>query len=353
MAMIQKRTLKDGSTRWKAIIRRKGFPVRTRTFRTHAQAAAWAKRLEVGILDGRAPADRAAELRTVNDVIDEYIQQVLPPLSQREREKRLVHLKWWSERLGQVPLVAFRRAMVGEALAALEAGETPSGWPAAPATCNRYLASLRHAFSFAMKDLEWVPTNPLSRMGRREPRGRVRFLNEAERDALLEACRESRDPSLYSLVVLAISTGARQGELMGLRWRDVDFQRGVAVLHDTKNRERRALPLEGEALRVLRERARLRHIDGDRIFRDAKGRPQFPKQAWLRAVEKAGIEDFRFHDLRHTAASYLAMSGATVAEIAEILGHKTLAMVKRYAHLTDQHTSGVVARMNQRYLPER
>ncbi len=78
---------------------------------------------------------------------------------------------------------------------------------------------------------------------------------------------------------------------------------------------------------------------------------RFPKEAFAGALKRAGIRDFRFHDLRHTAASYLAMSGATLSEIAEILGHKTLAMVKRYAHLTEQHTSGVVARMNRRFLP--
>ena len=78
---------------------------------------------------------------------------------------------------------------------------------------------------------------------------------------------------------------------------------------------------------------------------------RFPREAFTGALKRAGIHGFRFHDLRHTAASYLAMSGATLSEIAEILGHKTLAMVKRYSHLTEQHTSGVVARMNQRNLP--
>ncbi len=318
MPMIQKRTLKDGSARWKAVIRRKGVPKRSRTFRTRAQAAAWAKRAEVRILDGRAPADPGEERRTVNDVIDEYMQRVLPGFGPRDRRKRLTHLKWWSDRLGEVRLVTLRRAMVGDALRALERGESPSGKPAAAATRNRYLATLRHAFSFAMKDLEWIPTNPLSRMGTREPRGRVRFLEEPERDRLLEACRESRSSRLYPIVLLAIATGARQGELLGLRWRDIDFERGVAVLHHTKNRERRAVPLEGEALSVLKELAQVRRIDSDRVFANGKGRVTFPRQAWTKALEGAELENFRFHDLRHTAASYLAMSGATLAEIAEL-----------------------------------
>lgn len=351
MAMIQKRTLKDGSLRWRAVIRRKGFPKRSRTFRTQAQAKAWAKRMEVQILDGRVPPDRAEDRRTVDEVIAEYVRQVVPAYPRKDREKRVRHLEWWSKRVGSVPLTAFRRSMVREGLRALERGGGPSGKPLAPATRNRYLATLRHAFTFARTDLEWISTNPLSRMGQTEPRGRVRFLDDAERERLLEAGQESRDPRLYPLVILAISTGARNSELMSLRWPDVDFERRLAILHDTKNGERRAIPLEGEAMRVLREFARLRRIDSDLVFASPRGRTRFPRGSWKRAVQRAGLEDFRFHDLRHTAASYLAMSGATLAEIAEVLGHKTLAMVKRYAHLTDQHTSGVVARMNERFLP--
>jgi integrase len=102
---------------------------------------------------------------------------------------------------------------------------------------------------------------------------------------------------------------------------------------------------------VLQEAARVRRLDTDLVLADRKGKAVFPRAAWEAALKRAKIEDFRFHDLRHTAASYLAMSGATPSEIAAVLGHKTLAMVKRYAHLTEQHTSTVVARMNEEYLP--
>jgi len=355
MAMIQKTTLKDGTLRWKATVRRKGVPKRSRTFRTRAQAKGWAKRVEVEILDGRTPSSAEEERRTVDDLIEVYTQTVVTARTGRDRQRRHQQLEWWSSRLGGVRLIDLRRSMVADSLRALEHGASPSGRPLAPATCNRYLATLRHAFSYAMKELEWIPTNPLSRMLRTEPRGRVRFLSDDERSRLLEACKKSTLRNLYPLVLLAISTGARQTELLSLRWSDIDLDRQVAVLQHTKNGDRRALPLQGEALRVLqelRDRAGT-DTDADHVFFGRKGPtlPQpFPTNAWKRALEKAEIEDLRFHDLRHTAASYLAMSGATLAEIAEILGHKTLAMVKRYAHLTDQHTSRVVARMNERYL---
>jgi len=166
----------------------------------------------------------------------------------------------------------------------------------------------------------------------------------------LAACRESRSPDLYLAVVLALSTGARQQEILGLKWKDVDLERKVAVLHETKNGERRVLPLAGVALEMLRERKQETSRSDDLIFpgRTDKTQPVDLRTPFETALKKAQIEDFRWHDLRHSAASYLAMNGASLAEIAEILGHKTLAMVKRYAHLSEQHTASVVERMNER-----
>ncbi len=116
-----------------------------------------------------------------------------------------------------------------------------------------------------------------------------------------------------------------------------------------ENQERRVIFFPRQAGEVLREMARTPHISGY-VFANRQGKPTFPAKAWQAALRAAQIDDFRYHDLRHSAASYLAMSGATLAEIAEVLGHKTLQMVKRYAHLTEQHTADVVERMAERFL---
>ncbi len=350
MARIEKRALSDGSARYKAIIRRKNHPLKTKTFRTRAQAAAWAKRVEVMILDHKAIPTWEADRHTVADLIDRYIEEILPrkPRSFREGNRQL---HWWKDQLGSYSLAAVTPALLSEHRDKLSEGKTPSGTARQPATVNRYIAALSHAFSVATKEWGWMEVNPVSKLGKlKEPRGRVRFLSDDERKSLLEACKESSDARLYLLVVLAVSTGARKGELLGLRWPDIDLKRGVAVLHQTKNDERRALPLTGLALEILSERSKVRRLDTDLVFANAKGQPTFPRKAWEEALSAAEIEDFRFHDLRHSAASYLAMSGATLAEIAEVLGHRTLAMVKRYSHLTEQHTSAVVARMNAKFI---
>jgi integrase len=156
-------------------------------------------------------------------------------------------------------------------------------------------------------------------------------LDDDDRLKLLQACKESPNPLLYPCVVLALSTGMRQAEQMELVWSDINLKDGFLILHETKNGERRRVTLAGASLELLKEHNKVRRLD---------------TKLFLNAMEAAEITDFKWHDLRHCTASYLAMNGASLAEIAEVLGHKTLSMVKRYAHLSDGHVSNVVASMN-------
>ena len=191
-----------------------------------------------------------------------------------------------------------------------------------------------------------------------EPPGRARYLSDDERDRLIAACEESRCKILAPMVKFALFTGCRQGELIGLRWRDVDWhRRQLALVGDdgtrhTKNRQGRSVALSASAIAVLRDLKKHRRTDTDRVFAGRNGRAVFPRGSFVEAVKRAGLEDFRFHDLRHTFASYLLMSGASLAELAEALGHKTLAMVKRYAHLSRAHAASVVDRMDARLIDE-
>jgi integrase len=211
-----------------------------------------------------------------------------------------------------------------------------------PATVVRYLAVLGHLLSVAATDWQWLEDNPMRKVRKpSEPRGRVRFLSDEERKRLLSACRESDNPVLYPAVVLALSTGMRKGELRGLTWADVDMRGRRITPHETKNNERRMVSLVGHAMEAVR--AIPRRIDTPLRFPGPNKHKSMDLRApWEAALKRAGISDFRWHDLRHSTASYLAMNGASLAEV---LGHKTLAMVKRYSHLSEAHTSGVVERM--------
>lgn len=194
-----------------------------------------------------------------------------------------------------------------------------------------------------------------------EPRGRVRFLSDdvvedgetvlGERSRLLLNCETAKSEHLLTIVVLALSTGMRLNEIRYLTWSVVDVQRHRNTLYETKNRDVRVLPLLGRALEMLSEqKQRLRPLNTDLVFPSSNdsSKPIDITKAWRTVPVRAKISDFKFHDLRHSAASYLAMSGATPNEISEVLGHRTLQMVKRYSHLSEVHTAKVIGKMNHR-----
>jgi integrase len=351
MAEIQRRVGKYGKVTFRVRVRIAGRPQQSKSFERLTDAREWAVTRESAVREGQHFPIRGARRRTVADLIARYDDEILPAYSAKEQRERRSKLVWWKAELGaDRPVVDIAPADISECRSRL-ARKGPSGRPTSPGTQNRYLTVLKHVFAKARREWQWVTDNPVVQVeARKEPRGRDRYLSTEERARLLTACRASSDPRLYSIVVVALGTGARRGELLALSWSDVDFQARRAVVLG-KNGERRGLALAGQAFDELRQIGRVRRIGVASVFAAAHGRlAWFPEKEWRRALEAAEIENFRFHDLRHTFASYLAMSGATLAELAEALGHKTLAMVKRYAHLTEQHTSGVVERMTKKFL---
>lgn len=339
MATFRARQNKKRQVRWQAQVRRKGHPPVTATLSTKTGAMAWAKRLEVAMETDRLLPGMEATKHTLNEAIDRYLSRGLTDLVPRARQSRKHHLEFWRGKLGAHTLANLTPVSIADTLdGLLERG-------VAPPTTNRYLASLSVVLELCCRELEWMETNPVRRVKRqKENPGRLRYLSLDEKDRLLAACQESKDSRLYPLVLFAMFTGARKGELLGLRWADVDALDLSAVLNKTKNRDRRTLHFPGPLGETLREMSRTPHISGY-LFASIHGKPTFPRKAWHHAVEQAEIEDFTFHGLRHTAASYLAMNGANLADIAEVLGHRSLSMTKRYAHLSKSHTKAVTASM--------
>lgn len=354
---ISKRARADGTVRYRAQVRVLGHEARSNTFSTRKAAKTWAEKEQDRLRDLRPGVDPSA---TLGDAIDRYLREDVPKLA--DHKARTAHLEWWRGELGTVRLVDLTAAAISEKLYKLEQTPTTKGnrkVKRAPGTINRYHASLSALLKVAAKRWHWIPENPARGVMRHtESRGRNRWLNDDERKALLAACRASRWPGLRPLVLLALATGARQGELLWLTWDRVDLKAGTAYLAETKNSDPRTLYIRGPALEALKEWGKVRRLDSPLVFPAAKakrrqdGKPVNPeprpfefRKHWERAVQDAGLVDFRFHDLRHSAASYLAMNGASLVEIAAVLGHRTMQMVKRYSHLADEHTASVVERM--------
>lgn len=349
MAYIQEREQQDGSISFRVQVRLKGFPMQTASFSRKTDAKKWGQQTEAAIREGRHFKTSAAKKHILSEVIDRYMHDILPMKPKSEKKQR-AQLIWWKEQLGDYSLADLTSSLIAEKRDFLAKGITYRGDTRSPATVVRYLAALSHACTIAVKEWGWLESNPVLKITKpREARGRVRFLSDEERKRLLETTKKSKSPFLHLAFVFAISTGARKSEIFNLQWKNVDLHRGVITLHETKNGERRVLPLKGYALELLKKHASVRRIDSNLVFPSSDpARPVDVRAAWEKALKEADISDYKWHDNRHSAASYLAMNGASLAEIAEVLGHKTLQMVKRYAHLSDAHTAKVVERMNEK-----
>ena len=216
-------------------------------------------------------------------------------------------------------------------------------------TVNRELTVLKHMLKMGVK---WglIPVNPAAGVSPFPVQeGRIRYLSEDEIPALLEACeKQVTSPWLYPLVVLALNTGARQGELLQLRYEDVDFERGLIYFGRTKNRKLKTIPMNKtvkEAVEWL-----LKHRYSEYLFSWPWGK-QIGRttihDAFKKACREAKVNEMRFHDLRHTAASYLVMEGVDLPTVKEILGHREIEMTLRYSHLAPAHKAKAVEKLGE------
>lgn len=334
MATIEKRINSAGEITYRVKVRLKGHAPETASFSRRTDAREWAQRVEADIKAGRHFG--VSKRHTLDELLDRYEEVQLPKLKSARTVK--AKLDWWREAHGDRLLSALTRDVIARARDKLRATPKQRGGGArSAADINRTLAALSSACSFAVKELGWLDRNPLKLVTKpAENKGRTRFLSKEELPLFLDQCRRSHNKHLYLAVLLALTTGARQAEVMSLRWSQIDLVHRTAKLHDTKNGDSRELPLSGEVLALLRDRSESSASGDDRLFPPKPGSksPHLDLRAPFNAALKASnITNFHWHDLRHTAASYLTMEGVTPLMISKILGHRTMAMVARYSHL--------------------
>lgn len=310
--------------------------------------------MEARIEDGEA-FDQPSRY-TLADAVERYSND--PDRSVTKYQKST--LRWWVEEaqnrqgvlLGKKRLTNLRRSDFVDARDQLRTLGSRQGERIAPATVNRRMSAISAVLTEAQQ-WDWIKEN-VARI-RRLP-GEVerdRLMTPEEQKRLLKACKASEEPCMYAFTVCAMLSGARAGELVRLRWKDIDLERGVARLTNTKNGTHRPVPIRGhakEVLRNLRQARTITDIGGeDFVFHNRTGHaPFYYRKAWGDVRAKAKLDDLRFHDLRHLAASHLAMAGATQRELMEVLGHKSAAMTKRYSHFFDQHIADLGDRLEER-----
>ncbi len=340
---IRKYVKKDGSVTYHAEVRRKNAKTLRDSFPTLTLAKNWVRKTESDLLDGKQLPDNKARKLTLNDLIDQYIRLHLNKHPGRLKDQT-PHLNWWREQYGTRILMNITPGLLAEAREDLLSGMTSRKLPRTNSTVNRYFSSLSRAFSLAHQEWQWIVENPFRRVTKlKENKGRNRFLNRDELNCLLDCCKQSRNPQLFGMVLIASSMALRFGELVNIRWKHI--QNGFITLEDTKNGDSRSIPIPSPVASYLNALDSPK-IPQDYLFpsKDPERRhpPSMIRKAFDKALRDAQIEDFTFHDLRHTCASHLAMNGATQGELMEILGHRSPTMTKRYTHFTKEHIARVL-----------
>jgi len=268
-------------------------------------------------------------------VIDEYLKSTKSRKRSWKDDER--HGRRWKDRF------------VGHALdeittAELESIRTERLESIKAATVNREFAFLRRVFNIAIRDGKTEQRNPVAKIGMlREPSGRVRYLSDEEETRLMKSLGSDAD---RNRIAFLLHTGLRKSEFLGLRWKDVDLKAGVLTIPRSKSGETRHVPLSSRVRGILVGLPR--PLNGAvLVFPNGKGNRdlRWVEKTVPAAVNEAKIEDFRFHDLRHTFASRLAMEGVDLLTIKDLGGWKTLSMVQRYAHLSPGHRQIAIERL--------
>ena len=353
MASIFKRKNDNGTTVWRAVVRIKGYPTVCNHFERKQEAEDWSRDIERQIKLGQFKFDQHNQIHTFVQLLDRYLLDGAIEHHRSAADTRR-HLVYWQGRFGAFALVHITSELIGKERQGLLSMPTPRGGKRTAATVNRYMASLSLLFSYGVRQLHWLSENPCANLTKlKENPGRDRILTSDEIGRLLAACRKSRSPYLYPIVLMAITTGARQGEILNLEWRHVDFDNKLAYLKETKNGRPRSISLSEPVLAELRKLYEVRQPLKPLVFssKTVFGRIDI-KKAWQTALRIAGIEKCRAHDMRHTFATLAAAQGASNLELATAMGHRTLQMLQRYTHLDVQITKKFSKQISDTILKE-
>lgn len=350
MGSIQKTLSKHGKIKYVARIRKNGYPTKCATFISKVDAKRWITLAESEILNERYFGFTRSKEHTFSDIIEKYLKQL--PTSKHSKTKSS-QLNLWNDMLGHLKLNEITTEILSDIRDKIATQRKMSN-----ATIVRYLSSLSCVFTFAIEELELINESPVKKVKKpREPKGVVRSLSSEEFRLILKASMESKNPYLNTIVTIAVQTGMRKSEILNLIWDDIDFEGSLIFIRNSKNGTRRSVYLSSESSVLLKNtesKKRKFAISTNLIFPSTRHqwsreirKPISIDSSWKKALKSAGIKDFRFHDLRHTCASYLAMSGASLKDISEILGHKSILMTERYVHLCESHTRSVLRKMNK------
>jgi len=362
MATYQKRKTKKGIS-ITATVRIYPYPSQSKTFRRLTDARAWAEDLESDIRHCRFKPVFQKNKHLLSELIDKYISDTFHLRKSPQFPKTT--LMWWHERLGKYRLCDINRSLIKSTWKQLETNPSKrTGRLLSNRTLNAYLETFSACLSYGSYELEWLENNPCRGIRRKSVKGnwRLRILTEDELTRLIQAVKKSSNNYLLPSVLISLSTGGRRTEVMSLKWDDIDLEKRIVTYNETKNGYSRTVALSKSAIESLKK---LYLSDNNiRVFprrkplwKMGKGKSSKPWEEmtnpFARALEEAKIKDFRWHDLRHQAASLLLGSGASLEEVGKLLGHRSPEMTWRYGKLLQERNQTLVSEVDRRYIEKK
>lgn len=319
-------TIRKLRGRWQAQVRRRGMKPRCKSFDSKQEAEKWARDLEAQVdRFGAAPDTKILESTTLGQLLERYQREISPTKRGSVQEIQRIDV------LRRHDLSY--RTLIGLSQQDIASFRDERLQSVAPSTTVRELAILSHVLEVAIRDWGLPLAKNVVKLVRRPVirNERSRRLTGDEEQRLLDGCDGGQTPYFKTLLILAIETGMRRGEILGLRWSDISHNRRVITLTITKNGSGREVPLSQRAFDALMDWKERALVDKSTVF------PMMPgalEQAWRRLLIRTGIKSLRFHDLRHEGVSRLFERGLNIIEVSSISGHKELRMLKRYTHLS-------------------
>lgn len=368
MVSYYKRTNKKG-TSYQAVIRIKGYPKKYDTFKLKSDAQKWAEPIELAMKNGtykEVPVfeenPERASIKTVHDLI-KYFREKIAPSRYADVSKYDAMYDWWDERLGSVDVVDVSASMISACKEVLMTepifkGKDKDGNEIYSIrknnTINKYMMCFSAVLTWAVDELEIIEYNPKRKVRNMpKPKPRDRFMAIEEIAIYLNACRE-HSFMVYLFVLIALSTAARYSEVLRLTVENVNFETPEIYYLDTKNGEHRGEPIERELADLIRKYLDENNITTGNIFRPKRSDGEYPyiKGVLEKIIKKLDLPNLHIHDMRHTLASHMAMSGCGMQDIADTLGHKSLSVTRQYIHLTKKYQAEMLHKVVRKIIPE-
>lgn len=298
------------------------------------------------IVEGKWFGINPAKAYTFDELMEKFMREHAPRREENTRKSYKVSLKNLTKFFSMMPL----SEITPKTISAYMEKRLKEGIK--PASINSEFSMLSKAFTLAVKEWEWANENPCMKVSKlQENNKRTRWLTPDEEKMLLDHAKGYLKGQLLEIILVALYTGMRESEILNLRWEDIDFNQKIITILKTKNKEPRSMPMNQtiHTLLAVKSKSKIRSISGH-IFTTGDG-TKMGVMNMLRAfslvTKKAGIENFRFHDLRHTFATRLVQKGVDIYSVAKLLGHKNLTVTQRYAHHSTESLRPFVMLMDQ------